>query len=237
MKNMELFVKQITLHYPFTLQQPDATNLSESLASEKNSRRTIVSIAPIVRPGRALINPFDPSQVTIKLTSNRRRWTHIFPKGPTGVLIQQHHYQAVPAKSAQAGQHQHQKPLQPLQQNGSNNNNEPEEYGGENGEQYDRVSSYSMLSKSVSSQSEDKIDCEEKMSHPIVIFPDLMCPLFVVFKRRQNSIMNPLPANVPNLTATQAKSYLWGATGEQEWTPAITTGKCWSNSRTPRCYR
>lgn len=72
------------------------------------------------RPGRALINPFDPSHVTIKLTSNRRRWTHIFPKGiiihlrayltinlialaltagPTGVLIQQHHYQAVPAQS------------------------------------------------------------------------------------------------------------------------------------------
>lgn len=47
---------------------------------------------------RALINPFDPSHVTIKLTSNRRRWTHIFPKGPTGVLIQQHHYQAVPTK-------------------------------------------------------------------------------------------------------------------------------------------
>lgn len=35
----------------------------------------------ILRPGRALINPFDPSHVTIKLTSNRRRWTHIFPKG------------------------------------------------------------------------------------------------------------------------------------------------------------
>ncbi|KAK0165543.1 hypothetical protein PV328_004050 [Microctonus aethiopoides] len=51
------------------------------------------------RPGRALINPFDPSHVTIKLTSNRRRWTHIFPKGPTGVLIQQHHYQAVPTQS------------------------------------------------------------------------------------------------------------------------------------------
>lgn len=47
---------------------------------------------------KALINPFDPSHVTIKLTSNRRRWTHIFPKGPTGVLIQQHHYQAVPTQ-------------------------------------------------------------------------------------------------------------------------------------------
>ncbi|EDW50059.1 GM14207 [Drosophila sechellia] len=182
--------------------QPDTTNLSESLASEKNSRRTIVSIAPIVRPGRALINPFDPSQVTIKLTSNRRRWTHIFPKGPTGVLIQQHHYQAVPAKPTQAGQ---QRPLQQIQ---SNNNNDQENYGCGNGEQYDRVSNHSLLSKSASSQSfvmgDDHID---------------------FFKRRQNSPMNPLPANVPNLTATQAKSYLWGATGEQEWTPAITTVK------------
>lgn len=35
---------------------------------------------------RALINPFDPSHVTIKLTSNRRRWTHIFPKGDYKLL-------------------------------------------------------------------------------------------------------------------------------------------------------
>ncbi|XP_017135355.1 GATOR complex protein Iml1 isoform X9 [Drosophila miranda] len=185
---------------------PDTTNLSESLASEKNSRRTIVSIAPIVRPGRALINPFDPSQVTIKLTSNRRRWTHIFPKGPTGVLIQQHHYQAVPAKIVPAGQ----RPLQQIpnnSQSSTTNNNETEtEYSCDPEEQYDQLSTHSMLSKSVSSHSfvmgDEKID---------------------FFKRRQNSLLNALPANVPNLTATQAKSYLWGATGEQEWTPAITT--------------
>lgn len=63
-----------------------------SIARPKKSMRT----APLIRNGRALINPFDPSHVTIKLTSNRRRWSHIFPKGPSGVLIQQHHYQAVP---------------------------------------------------------------------------------------------------------------------------------------------
>lgn len=50
--------------------------------------------------------------------------------------------------------------------------------------------------------------------------------LYLVFKRRNNSLLltSTTAANVPNLTATQAKSYLWGATGEQEWTPAITTG-------------
>lgn len=30
---------------------------------------------------KALVNPFNPSQITIKLTSNRRRWTHVFPLG------------------------------------------------------------------------------------------------------------------------------------------------------------
>ncbi len=49
---------------------------------------------------KALINPFDPSHVTIKLNSNRRRWTHVFPLGPTGIFMQQHHYQAVPQNTA-----------------------------------------------------------------------------------------------------------------------------------------
>lgn len=66
------------------------------VAAAANKSYPHISVSPGNRPGRALINPFAPSHVTIKLTSNRRRWTHIFPKGPTGVLIQQHHYQAVP---------------------------------------------------------------------------------------------------------------------------------------------
>lgn len=28
---------------------------------------------------RGLINPFDKSQFLVKLTSNRRRWSHTFP--------------------------------------------------------------------------------------------------------------------------------------------------------------
>lgn len=55
--------------------------------------------AMAARP-KALINPFDPSHVTIKLTSNRRRWTHVFPLGATGIFMQQHHYQAVPQNTA-----------------------------------------------------------------------------------------------------------------------------------------
>ena len=35
----------------------------------------------LLRPGLTIVNPFDPTQTTAKVTSNRRRWTHIFPKG------------------------------------------------------------------------------------------------------------------------------------------------------------
>ncbi|KAF6728095.1 DEP domain-containing protein 5 [Oryzias melastigma] len=49
-----------------------------------------------IRPGgytpqRALINPFTPSRMPMKLTSNRRRWMHTFPVGPSGEPIQIHH--------------------------------------------------------------------------------------------------------------------------------------------------
>lgn len=80
----------------------DTSNISDSMGTLDKQTRNQMSpnLSKILqRPGRALINPFAPSHVTIKLTSNRRRWTHIFPKGPTGVLIQQHHYQAVPTNS------------------------------------------------------------------------------------------------------------------------------------------
>ncbi len=50
-----------------------------SMVTPVKQKKLIIKPAAIMR-GRALINPFDPSHVTIKLTSNRRRWSHIFPK-------------------------------------------------------------------------------------------------------------------------------------------------------------
>ena len=35
---------------------------------------------------RALINPFAPSRMQFKMTSNRRRWVHAFPTGTVNVL-------------------------------------------------------------------------------------------------------------------------------------------------------
>lgn len=101
---MKSFVDKLYLFLLLFTQQShfDTSNISDSMGTlEKQSRNQMSpNLSKILqRPGRALINPFAPSHVTIKLTSNRRRWTHIFPKGPTGVLIQQHHYQAVPTNS------------------------------------------------------------------------------------------------------------------------------------------
>lgn len=43
---------------------------------------------------KPLVNPFNLTGVNMKLTSNRRRWTHAFPLGPSGSFVQQHHYQS-----------------------------------------------------------------------------------------------------------------------------------------------
>ncbi|XP_071848583.1 GATOR1 complex protein DEPDC5-like isoform X3 [Apostichopus japonicus] len=36
-------------------------------------------------------NPFSPSTLKVKLTADRRRWTHAFPRGPMGEVVQTHH--------------------------------------------------------------------------------------------------------------------------------------------------
>ncbi|XP_045474095.1 GATOR complex protein Iml1 isoform X2 [Harmonia axyridis] len=126
---------------------------------------------------KALINPFDPTHVTIKLTSNRRRWTHIFPKGPTGVLIQQHHYQAVPAQ-----------------------------------------------------KQEDKTKISSENSSFC-----MMDVLNEYFKKKPNTSTPGINTSGPSKNPSKSLTYLWGATGEQEWTPALTTGVDWKSLTIPAC--
>ncbi|KAI5731066.1 hypothetical protein M8J77_004068 [Diaphorina citri] len=135
-----------------------------------------LSLSPqkFLRPGRALINPFDPSHVTVKLTSNRRRWTHIFPKGPTGVLIQQHHYQAVPT------QPQH---------------------------------------------SDQEWEVSETDS-PFVVQGS---------KLHSHSASSFSKTREGERGSKKSQILLWGATGEQEWTPALTTGVDWKSLTIPAC--
>lgn len=40
---------------------------------------------------RPLINPFKPSEFSVRITSNRRRWIHVFPVDSRGLSKQAHH--------------------------------------------------------------------------------------------------------------------------------------------------
>ncbi|XP_050310253.1 GATOR complex protein Iml1 isoform X3 [Anthonomus grandis grandis] len=147
-------------------------------------RKVVGSAGSPPHESRALINPFDPSHVTIKLTSNRRRWTHIFPKGPTGMLIQQHHSQAVPARDNE--------------QNGCEQLN------------------FQQQNKSLVVTAALQEYCKKRPSHT------------------SNSTNS-------NKHSTKSLTLLWGATGEQEWTPALTTvndviiGVDWKSLTIPAC--
>lgn len=148
------------------------------------SSTNTISQPTTIRPSRALINPFDPSHVTIKLTSNRRRWTHIFPKGPTGVLIQQHHYQAVPTKMCSESQ----------------------------------SDATSTISGSPMEHDISNLNQDHTKNKPQRLNPSA------------DKSGNPTFS-----TDNKSLTLLWGATGEQEWTPALTTGVDWKSLTIPAC--
>uniref|UniRef100_A0A182PF51 DEP domain-containing protein n=1 Tax=Anopheles epiroticus TaxID=199890 RepID=A0A182PF51_9DIPT len=161
------------------------------------------SSGPVVRTGRALINPFDPSHVTIKLTSNRRRWTHIFPKGPQGVLIQQHHYQAVPAAT--------QSPSYFVDLDSSS------EYAHTSTCTWGRARQGSIASFDSRLNEDDLKWISENGCN-----------------RKKSVLHSPAGPHVP-VTPSKSLTLLWGATGEQEWTPALTTGVDWKSLTIPAC--
>ncbi|XP_063975968.1 GATOR complex protein Iml1 isoform X1 [Diachasmimorpha longicaudata] len=170
------------------------------VGSAGSPNNSVIPPASLHRPGRALINPFDPSHVTIKLTSNRRRWTHIFPKGPTGVLIQQHHYQAIPAQARS----------DKANDASSGVSSSPVEYA---------LTSSSLAIHGTISRSASQIGFQD---HAKGKYP----------RTADKNGQITLPAVNKSLTL------LWGATGEQEWTPALTTaiiGVDWKSLTIPAC--
>ncbi|XP_045491862.1 GATOR complex protein Iml1 isoform X6 [Colias croceus] len=178
----------------------DATDSAISI-SRLSPRSSITSHKPVIRTGRALINPFDPSHVTVKLTSNRRRWTHIFPKGPTGVLIQQHHYQARPAGEPASTRHERCDHDVSNKENGSTINNNHSVY---------------QVDGNIMSSRKRLISTSGALS-----------------------VLGTI-VGTPSTTNNASLALLWGATGEQEWTPALTTanraiGVDWKSLTIPAC--
>lgn len=154
---------------------------------------------------KALINPFDPSHVTIKLTSNRRRWTHVFPLGPTGIFMQQHHYQAVPQNTACTML--------------------PSEACIESEQDPNRKVTLSLKQGQLSAESPFS-GGQRKISPRAGVIPEECRPRSGTQRISIRGRGDPDSDNM---------SYAWGATGEQEWTPAITTGVDWKSLVVPAC--
>lgn len=160
---------------------------------------------------KALINPFDPSHVTIKLNSNRRRWTHVFPLGPTGIFMQQHHYQAIPQKKF---------------------------YSDDINIIYDSTEVLSKEKNSYGSNfkrtSFDQIDSIDKDLNKKII-KGKQIPL-IELDKKTGFVESDFHQKQRSLLLTDnSLLWAWGATGEQEWTPAITTGVDWKSLVMPAC--
>ena len=147
---------------------------------------------------KALINPFDPSQVTIKLTSNRRRWTHVFPLAPSGIFMQQHHYQALPQNTACTML--------------------PSEACFEAEKEEGRKVSVSQIKEGLSYR-----------SNSLRTSPRPSINRSEEFNRLNRTSVRAQETHSDTMT------YAWGATGEQEWTPLITTGVDWKSLVIPAC--
>lgn len=62
-----------------------------SAEGQFGTKRTIGSYVEPEEVRRPLINPFKPSEFSVRITSNRRRWIHVFPVDSRGLSKQAHH--------------------------------------------------------------------------------------------------------------------------------------------------
>lgn len=178
---------------------------------------------------KALINPFDPSHMTIKLTPNRRRWTHVFPQGPTGTFIQQHHYQPVPQKSASPYLADVSPPPIP--------ENEPFQLKGplikeRAGMKTDNCTTIRQQSRPVGLDKSNTSVGKKRLDSTSMLAPTIGMNLTT---NNSNSFNPHIGSNKSTLVSNDTIRFAWCASGEQEWTPAITTGVDWKSLTMPAC--
>lgn len=174
---------------------------------------------------KALINPFDPSHMTIKLTPNRRRWTHVFPQGPTGTFMQQHHYQPLPEQQKSSASpylanvspppiiHEHE-PLSLRANQQPSKTNFPLSQGNAANGLGQLTNKQSNFSKNTNLTTQSIIKSSSSSSGA--------------------SFLSGV-GHKSTLVSNDTVRFAWCASGEQEWTPAITTGVDWKSLTMPAC--
>ncbi|XP_027212029.2 GATOR complex protein Iml1 isoform X1 [Penaeus vannamei] len=214
-----------TLYEGEELSPPQSVRVGSSAgASPSEPSQAFTQTKPTIvhRPGRSLINPFDPSHVTIKLTSNRRRWIHIFPKDPTGVLIQQHHYQASKDCSKENETSSSVTPPEvELSQVSGPLSSTPTSSASVLGTPSRPKTIMSQLSQeSITNGRRDNRNRTSSLAGSVTSVD--LSVRGAATPQKTNNTLRTMPGGTMGKDKHHA-TLLWGATGEQEWTAGLTT--------------
>ncbi|OQV15072.1 DEP domain-containing protein 5 [Hypsibius exemplaris] len=176
--------------------------------------------SPNARHQRSLINPLAPSKIPVKLTSNRRRWVDIFPQDTSGAAVQTHHFRG--ASHSEDAQELSRSPLSDTPKDTDSLHVKPKRI-----DENDRVSSWvNNTEVDDASTIDEEVNMPESMKSPRRI------------RNNRGGVVemgrgSPAPSGsllwkfeAQNKAKTK-KSYVWGITGEMEWTPNLTTGVDW----------
>lgn len=149
---------------------------------------------------RALINPFAPSRMQFKMTSNRRRWVHAFPTDPQGAAVQTHHVH-VNSYSEDI------------------DSNDTLHIGEPTSEvvQANRLAAEAMKEQSFSKANDNCVDLRS--------IEDQLSLVDVTVRHKRSSYGSG--STQRNQKEKEQRFFLWGPTGEQAWSPELTTGQDW----------
>ncbi|XP_078335331.1 GATOR complex protein Iml1-like isoform X5 [Crassostrea virginica] len=191
---------------------------------------------------RALINPFAPSRMQFKMTSNRRRWVHAFPTDPQGAAVQTHHFHifnkrdsssTLEKKLSRDSLKMSQLSMDIRPQTSFSTLDYCEKF----------PESFSLHRTPSGVMSEEKefyvgsVDSGRSLS-PSSSVQNLERLLqgSSLASANNNSAVDLVSQSGRSLKGGKAKenrSYLWGPTGEQEWSPNMTTGVDWKSLTMP----
>lgn len=149
---------------------------------------------------RALINPFAPSRMQFKMTSNRRRWIHAFPTDPHGVAVQTHHVHTY-----------------------SYNNNNDEEEADICELTPEAIEAAELAVKARKEQGTSR--SSDQLSECSTL--DDLASLSGASPFRKVVASDSRSAVYGPRDSRSQRSFMWGPTGEQEWSPELTTGQDW----------
>ncbi|KAK3608532.1 hypothetical protein CHS0354_010391 [Potamilus streckersoni] len=177
----------------------------------------------MLKKRRALINPFAPSRMQFKMTSNRRRWVHAFPRDPQGVAVQTHHFHNYSYQDSSAF-------------NMSSSLREVAEL--------EVKTPITVKKKLASSTKESALDFqvteesgEITGTHHYSASPSVSS--FQMSSPHSSGSHELSKYGSPGRTFIQQsvlqgqRSWLWGPTGEQMWSPDMTTGVDWKSLTIP----